>query len=91
MNEPSFQFEVVTVNGKPYAGKVTSLVVPGEKGSFGVLANHAAFISTCTPGKLKAREQNGSEFWFEVGGGFFEVAKNRAILLTNSFEKINLA
>ncbi len=84
---PLFQFEIITLNGKPYSGKVKSLMVSGAKGYFGVLANHAAFISSCAPGRLKITEESGSDMFFQTGNGFFEVAKNRAILLVNSAEK----
>ena len=84
---PVFQFEIVTLNGKPYSGKVKSLMVSGAKGYFGVLANHAAFISRCLPGKLKITEEAGHEVFYKTGEGFFEVVKNRAVLLINSAEK----
>ena len=80
---PSYQFDIITLDGKPFSGRITSLVVPGEKGSFGVLANHAALISTCVPGKLKIREESGNESVYEAGRGFFEVVKNRAVFLTS--------
>ena len=83
---PTFQFDIMTLNGKVYSGRVQSLVVPGGKGSFGVLANHAALISTCVPGKLKVREESGSERFFTTAKGYFEVMKNRATLLADSAE-----
>ena len=86
---PIFHFEIVTLNGKPYFGNVKSLMVSGQKGYFGVLANHAAFISSCVPGRLKITEESGNDVFFRTGKGFFEVVKNRAILLVNSAEKTN--
>ncbi len=80
----NFTFDLITQNGRAYSGTVESLVVPGEKGSFGVLANHAGLISTCVPGKLKIRETNQKEILYQVGSGYFEVFKNKAVLLTNS-------
>ena len=87
MTVPSFTFDLITQDGRAYSGNVESLVVPGEKGSFGVLANHAAFVSSCVPGKLKVTEENGNEVLFQMGKGFFEVVKNKAVLLTNVAEK----
>ena len=88
---PNFQFDIITLNGKPYSGEVKSLVVSGEKGYFGVLANHAAFMSTCVPGKLTIKEAAGNELAFRTEKGFFEVVKNKAVLLTSSAEKISAA
>ncbi len=86
---PAFHFDIVTLDGAPYSGQVISLMVPGEKGFFGVLANHARLISTCAPGKLKIKEESGAELWFRTGKGYFEVAKNQAVLLANTAEKLS--
>ena len=84
-----FTFELITQNGRAYSGAVESLVVPGEKGFFGVLRNHAGLISTCVSGKLKIRESNQKELLYQVGGGYFEVFKNKAVLLAESAESLN--
>ena len=84
---PTFHFDIITLNGKSYSGKVRSLMVSGAKGYFGILANHAAFISSCVPGRLKIMEESGNEIFFQTGKGFFEVVKNRAVLLVSSAEK----
>jgi len=91
MAGPAYQFEIITLEGKAFSGSVTSLVLPGEEGSFGVWANHASLISTCVPGKLKLREESGSEQFFLTQNGFFEVVKNRAIFLTTSAEKSEIS
>ncbi len=85
---PTFQFDVITHNGKLYSGHAQSIMIPGEKGLFGVLANHAALISTCVPGKLKIREASGHELFFETSEGFFEVAKNQAVFLVGSAQPL---
>lgn len=84
MSAPTFQFDIITLQGKAYSGEVESLVLPGAVGSFGVLANHASLISNCAAGKLKIREKADREIRYETGKGFFEVVKNRAILLASS-------
>ena len=81
---PTFHFDIVTLNGKEFSGEVQSLIVPGERGLFGVLANHAAMISLCAAGKLKIRDSSGNEKFFSTGPGYFEVRKNQAVLLTQS-------
>ena len=84
----TFVFEIMTPQRTIYSSKVSSLVVPGTEGSFGVLANHAALVADSNGGKLKIREENKEEKFFQVGPGTFEVTKNRAVLLTKSAEAI---
>ncbi len=84
MTVPTFTLDLITQDGRAYSGTVESIVVPGEKGSFGVLANHAGLISTTVPGKLKIREPNQKELAYQVGNGFFEVYKNKATFLVSS-------
>ncbi|PIQ85517.1 MAG: hypothetical protein COV74_08480 [Candidatus Omnitrophica bacterium CG11_big_fil_rev_8_21_14_0_20_45_26] len=86
---PAYQFDLITPNGKPYSGQVTYVVVPGEKGNFGVLANHAALVSNCLSGKLRVVAETGQELLFSIGKGFFEVVKNKAILLTENASQIS--
>jgi len=82
----TFVFEIMTPQRTIYSSKVSSLVVPGTEGSFGVLANHAALVADSNGGKLKIREENKEEKFFQVGPGTFEVTKNRAVLLTKQAE-----
>ena len=84
MAEPSFQLKVVTPNEVAFEGTVVSVTVPGEAGYFGVLANHAAFVSTLGKGNLTTRDESGKTSSLKVEGGFFKVSNNRAIVLTDS-------
>jgi len=89
MAVPTFTLDLITQDGRAYSGTVESIVVPGEKGSFGVLANHAGLISTTLSGKLKIREANRNEIAYQVGKGYFEVFRNKAVLLSESAQTIN--
>lgn len=81
---PTFQFDIVTLNGNAYSGKVRSLRLPGKEGSFGVLANHAALIGACSEGEVRITDESGELISYQVGKGFFEVVKNKATLLAAS-------
>ncbi len=89
MSAPTFRVDIVTLNGKVYTGEAESIVATGARGYFGVLANHAPLITICAPGNLKIREKTGVEVRFQTGSGFFEVAKNRAVLLTDEAKPIS--
>lgn len=58
--------------------------VPGRKGSFQVLKDHAPIISTLEAGLVIIAEEQGNELRFEITGGVIEVKKNRVILLADS-------
>jgi F-type H+-transporting ATPase subunit epsilon len=58
--------------------------VPGQKGSFQVLKDHAPIVSTLDKGIVFIVDQQGVETRFEISGGVIEVKMNRIILLAES-------
>ena len=85
MPAPYYQLQVVTPQGRAFEGDVVHARVPVPNGSVGVLANHAPYITSSLGGTLEIREKDGQEKKFAVGPGFFEVRRNKAIFLTQSF------
>jgi F-type H+-transporting ATPase subunit epsilon len=83
--QPSYHIQVVTPQGQAYQGEVVHVLVPGEDGFFGVLAHHAPFVASSPGGRVEIREKGGQEKKFIAGMGFFEVAGNEAVFLTQSF------
>lgn len=57
-----------------FSGDVECLVVPGEKGTFEVLCNHAPIISNLVAGKVVCK--GNTPFEIQIKGGFIEVAQN---------------
>ena len=78
------KIEIITPDKKIYSGEVRSVRVPGRKGSFQVLKDHAPIISTLDPGMVIIADEEGKELKFEITGGVVEVKKNRIILLADS-------
>lgn len=65
-------FNLVSPEREVYSGQVDQVIVPGTEGDFGVLPNHAPFMSTLLPGMLVIK--NGSEERrIFVQGGFADV------------------
>lgn len=61
-----------------YSSKVEALIVPGEKGQFEILRNHAPLISSLTTGTIICR---GNEpFELQINSGFVEVKDNEVTL-----------
>jgi F-type H+-transporting ATPase subunit epsilon len=75
--------EIITPEKTLYEGKIKSINVPGSKGSFTVLRNHAPIISTLTKGKLKIITEDLKTEIIEIQGGVIEVKKNMIILLAD--------
>jgi F-type H+-transporting ATPase subunit epsilon len=73
--------EIVTPDKKIFEGEVRSVTLPGSKGSFQILKNHAPIISTLEKGRLKLIDENGQENTFDVNGGVIENKNNRIVVL----------
>lgn len=77
--------EIITPDKTLFAGKIKSINVPGTKGSFTVLQNHAPLISTIENGKLKIITEDQETKIIEIKGGVIEVKKNMIIVLAEVF------
>ena len=78
------KIEIITPDKKVYQGDIKSVRVPGKKGSFQVLKDHAPIISTLEKGPVIIIDQAGNETIFEIDGGVIEVKLNKIILLADS-------
>lgn len=75
--------EIVTPEENIFNGEVELIQVPGTDGSFEILENHAAILSTLDRGLIKVRKINGEEYFFEVEGGVIECKKNKITVLAD--------
>ena len=78
--------EVVTPKGPIVSEEVDIVTAPGFAGEFGVLANHAPFLSTIKIGTLRYKK-DGTEQELMVSGGFCEVSDNKITFLVESAER----
>jgi F-type H+-transporting ATPase subunit epsilon len=76
--------EIITPDKKVFEGEVKLIQLPGSKGGFEILKNHAPIISTLEKGTIKIIEKNGEERLFEVDGGVIENKSNKIIVLVES-------
>jgi F-type H+-transporting ATPase subunit epsilon len=77
--------EVVTPSGPVVSDDVDIVTAPGVGGEFGVLANHAPFLSTIKIGTLSFKKDKETKYLM-VSGGFSEVSNNKITLLVESAE-----
>jgi len=78
--------EIITPEKKLFAGEIKLIKVPGSKGSFEILKNHAPIISTLESGNVKILSPEGAETNFMIGGGVIEAKENKIILLAESVQ-----
>ncbi|HUV01436.1 MAG TPA: ATP synthase F1 subunit epsilon [Bacteroidales bacterium] len=78
------KIEIITPEKKVFDGDIKSVRVPGRKGSFQVLKDHAPIISTLEKGWVILRDQADKEITYEISGGVIEVKMNKIILLAES-------
>jgi len=77
--------EVVTPTGPVVSDEVDIVTAPGHGGDFGVLANHAPFLSTIKTGTLSFSKDKQTRYLM-VSGGFSEVSNNKITFLVESAE-----
>ena len=80
----TFTLSVLTPERSVFEGEVEFIEVPGSEGYLGVLANHAALVTSLKQGTLTVRAAGGAVERFAVSGGFFEVSHNVATVLADS-------
>ena len=78
------KIEIITPDRKVYEGDISSIRVPGKKGSFQVLKDHAPIISTLENGPVMIVDMEGNKVDYEINGGVIEVKQNKIILLAES-------
>ena len=78
------QLEIITPDKKIFEGEVSLVQVPGSKGSFEVLKNHAPIVSTLEPGQIKIIDLNNQIQYLDIGKGVIEVKNNLITILAES-------
>lgn len=76
--------EIITPDEKVFEGEVDSATFPGSNGSFQILNNHAALISTLGKGDIKYGKYVNKKFeetHVLVEGGVVEVLNNKVTVL----------
>lgn len=77
--------EVVTPAGSVVSEDVDIVTAPGTNGEFGVLANHAPFLTTIKTGVLHYKKDKDIKYLM-VSGGFAEVSGNTITFLVENAE-----
>ena len=78
--------EIVTPSKIAFEGNVKSITIPGTKGTFQVLFNHAPLMSSFEIGFIKIEDESETTTNYAASGGTVEVLNNKVIVLAESFE-----
>jgi F-type H+-transporting ATPase subunit epsilon len=81
------KIEIITPDKTVFEGDIKSVRVPGKKGSFQVLKDHAPIVSTLENGPVIMVDQDGNETRYLINGGVIEVKMNKIILLVESVQE----
>ncbi len=71
----SLKLKIVSPEKIEFEGNVDSVLVPGTKGAFEILKDHAPIISSLQCGNVEYAV-NGVRNQIQITGGFVEVQKN---------------
>ena len=80
--------EIISPEKKVYTGKVKSVTVPGSKGNFQVLFNHAPLISTIEIGIIRVDKEDETSQFYTTSGGSIEVLENHILILSDTVELV---
>ncbi len=75
------QLDILTPDKALFSGQITSIILPGSKGQFEILNNHAAIVSSLEKGTIKVKTVDGRAEMFEVNGGVVEAMDNKIVVL----------
>jgi F-type H+-transporting ATPase subunit epsilon len=73
-------FSLVSPERELFAGLVDQVDAPGSEGDFGVLADHAPFMTALKEGQIKVYN-DGKVSVFDVRGGFADVTPDGLTVL----------
>jgi|TARA_A100001015_G_scaffold120758_1_gene133873 F-type H+-transporting ATPase subunit epsilon len=87
--------DIVSPETTLFSGEIQSITVPGTKGSFQILNQHAPIVSTLTKGKVKIQGElnlseevgekivleNDGHYYFPINSGVIEMRNNKIVLL----------
>ena len=80
-----FAVKIVTPEKVFYEGQTEMIIVRKTQGDRGILKNHRPLVAGLSDGTLKIKKE-GKYKEAKVSGGFIQVEKEQAVILTESAE-----
>jgi F-type H+-transporting ATPase subunit epsilon len=79
----TFDLKLLTPQREVLDETVSQVTAQGALGQFGVLPDHAAFLTSLDPGPLTIRKVDGTQETLAVKGGYAEVRDNVMTILAD--------
>ncbi|WP_304170875.1 ATP synthase F1 subunit epsilon [Phenylobacterium aquaticum] len=80
-------FSLVSPERELFSGEVDQVDAPGSEGDFGVLANHAPFMTALKEGRVRVYA-GGKITDFDVKGGFADVTPEGLTILAEHAQAV---
>lgn len=84
----TFHLDIRTPEGMAWQGEAELVTLPGSRGAFQVLINHAPLLTELEVGEIRIKKEDGKEEVFASSGGFAEVRKNVVTVLSETIEPV---
>ena len=88
MMADKLHFSLVSPARELFSGEVDHVIAPGSDGEFGVLVNHAPFMTTLKNGVVRVEDSGETTMRLFVRGGFADVTPAGLTILAE--EAVNL-
>ncbi|WP_103609737.1 ATP synthase F1 subunit epsilon [Campylobacter concisus] len=75
--------EIVTPQGQIFNDDVSSVVLPGSEGEFGVLPNHASLISLLKAGIIDIEDKHKKHDVVAINWGYAKVDEGKVVILAD--------
>ena len=75
--------EIVTPQGQIFNDDVSSVVLPGSEGEFGVLPNHASLISLLKAGIIDIEHKNKKHDVVAINWGYAKIDEGKVVILAD--------
>ena len=82
--EAPLNLEIVSPEKVVFSGDVELVEMPGKRGRFAILRNHAPIIATLAAGQIRVKPVGKPEEAFDCQAGYVECSNNKVSILLNA-------
>ena len=75
--------EIVTPQGQIFNDDVSSVVLPGSEGEFGVLPNHASLVSLLKAGIIDIEDKHKKHDVVAINWGYAKIDEGKVVILAD--------
>ncbi len=75
------QLDIITADKTLFSGQIEMVTLPGSDGTFQVLKDHAALVSSLIKGQVIVKSTESGNQSFDIIGGVVEVLNNKVVVL----------